>query len=122
MHHAPVFSMPSIADKLKSIQPDVPDPMMEDAENDPGRRYLLKQASVLDQQNVIMGGAMDTLIEQAKITNGRINYLEPKVERNTQFVEAQQAKSKQGKWRLEIVWVPVGLVAMQVIAHKLGWL
>lgn len=121
--HRPVFSMPSnIAEKLRTIVPDVPDPMMEGAKDDPSQMYLLKQASVLDQQNVIMGGAMDTLIEAQKVTNGRINEMEPKVERNTQFVEAQHGKSKEGKWRMEIVWVPIGLVGLQIIAHKLGYL
>lgn len=121
MRH-PVFSMPSIVDKLKSIVPDVPDPMMEAAEGDPARRYLLKQASVLDQQNVIIGGALDTLIEQAKLTNGRVNVLEPKVDEHAKFVDAAKSKVERSKWNLEILWIPVGLVALQVIAHKIGLL
>lgn len=118
----PLFSMPSIVDKLRSVVPDVPDPMYEDAKDDPGRRYLLKQASVLDQQNVIIGGALETLIAQAKLTNGRINEMEPKVDNHEEFVLEQKKKIDGGKWRLEILWIPVSLVGLQALAHHLGWL
>lgn len=114
--------MPSIVDKLKSIKPDVPDPMLTASKDDPSQMYLLKQASVLDQQNVIIGGVLEKVLDEVKSTNGRVTYMEPRVERHEQFVQDAALHSKEGKWRLEIVWMPALFVGLQIIAHKLGYL
>lgn len=114
--------MPSIVDKLKSVQPDVPDPMWEQAKDDPVRRYLMKQASVTDQQNIIIGAAVQELLQQAKLTNGRINTMEPKVERHEKHVDDAESKKKSSKWFSEYLWFPVGFVVLNIIAKKFGLL
>ena len=115
-------SLPSIAEKMRNIKPDVPDPMMEAAKGDAGQMYLLKQASVLDQQNVIMGDAMDKLYSQALETNGRLNTMEPKVERHDRYVDGAESRVKNRQWDLKYLWIPVLLVCMQAVLHKLGLL
>lgn len=115
-------SLPSIAEKMRNIKPDVPDPMMKDAKEDAGQMYLLKQASVLDQQNVIMGEAMDKLYGQALETNGRLNTMEPKVERHQRYVDGAESRAGNRNWDMKYLWIPVLLVGMQAVLHKLGWL
>lgn len=88
----PLFSMPSVAEQLQTLESDVPAIVMNQAGDDAVKRHLLEQTSYLNQQNVIIGTALDTLIEQAKLTNGRVTAMEPLVAKHEEMYEERDAK------------------------------
>jgi len=127
MNHRPLFSMPSVAEKMRNLKPDVPDPMLEEAKNDPSRLYLLKQVSYLNQQNVIGGEALDKLIEQAILTNGRVNNQEAITSAHQVTLDEYKRQTK--RWHKFLTWflgvlaavvAPVGTVILIFALKKLG--
>lgn len=61
----------STVDSLRSMTSDVPEMIMKQANSDV-ERYLLKQGSILDQQNVCIGETVDRILVQTTATNGRV--------------------------------------------------
>lgn len=116
-------SMPSsVVDRMRSLKSDVPEPIMEAAGDDAVKQYLLKQASISDQQKIIIGEWADLLLTEARITNGRLNTMEPKVERHQRYVDDAESRVSNRNWDMKYLWIPVLLVGMQAVLKKLGWL
>jgi hypothetical protein len=66
-----IYHAPKIANKLRHLKSDVPDALMNAAKDD-ATRYLLKQASIADQQKVIIAETLDQILFQTTNTNGKV--------------------------------------------------
>lgn len=108
----------SVVKQLQSIIPDVPEPIMAAAGEDVVKRYLLKQASVLDKQNVIMGGTLDKLYLQALETNGRVTTNEGKIESHGKEIDTLKTLKKLAAFL--VIAVPAADVAIHWLAKTMG--
>ena len=124
--HRPIFSMPSVVDRLRNLKSDVPKVIMDQAATEV-ERYLLEQTSYLNQQNVIIGGALDAVVTQTTLTNGRVGNQEEVT--NAQQIVLDAYKLATEKWHRWLKWflaflafigVPIASILFKWLAVKLN--
>lgn len=94
-------------------------------------RYLLKQSSCQDQQNVIIGGVLDAILVQTTATNGRVRDGEErddevKIELSKHNAILQTYEQRTKNWRRwQALAFPVGtailIFVLEILSKHFHW-
>jgi hypothetical protein len=134
MERTPILYAPriSIVERMRAIVPDVEGIILHQVEANSVSEYLLKQGSIAQQQNLLLGETLEKVEQQTTLTNGRVTVGEQ--ERHAiraRLFECEKVldayKAATERWRRRVTWImtivgPIVTAVVMAVLKKMGWL
>jgi len=126
--HRPLFShaAETVAERIARIKPKV-DPMFLRDKTE-FEKMMLEGRDIMFQQNETLADAADEIVDtlkdvksQSTITNGRVTKAEVEIRNHGDFIDGWK-KSAAKRTKIMTTLIPVFVVGLEIVAHKLGWL
>jgi hypothetical protein len=106
---------------MRAVEPDVEGIILHQVEPNSVSEYLLKQGSINNQQNLILGETLDRVERQTTLTNGRVTACETLV--NLHERTLAEWKENSTRWRRNLAWLltlisPVAYAVVNLILQR----
>jgi len=123
---------PTIVERMRAIVPDVEGIILHQVEPNSVSEYLLKQGSIAQQQNLLLGEALEKVEQQTMLTNGRVTLgeqerhaIRARLHECEKVLDAYQAATE--RWRKRVTWImtfvgPIVTAVVVGLLKKMGWI
>jgi hypothetical protein len=88
---------------MRAIVPDVESLILHQVEPNSVSEYLLKQGSIAQQQNLLLGETLEKVEQQTTLTNGRVTACETLVDIHEKILA--EWKENTARWRRWLAWL-----------------
>lgn len=88
---------------MRSCEPDVEGIILHQVEPNSVSEFLLKQGSVAQQQNLLLGETLERVERQTSLTNGRVTACETMLAMHERTLE--EWKTNTARWRRYLAWL-----------------
>ena len=110
-----------IVERMRACQPDVEGIILHQVEPNSVSEYLLKQGSIAQQQNLLLGEALEKVERQTTLTNGRVTACETMVQLHERTLAEWKANS--ARWRRSLAWLltlisPVAYAVINLVLQR----
>lgn len=113
----------SIVDRMRACEPEVEGIILHQVETNSVSEYLLKQGSIAQQQNLLLGETLEEVRRQTTLTNGRVTACETLLAIHDKTLA--EWKENTARWRKYLAWLLtiIGPIAYALINLVLkNWL
>ena len=99
---------------MRACEPDVEGIILHQVEPNSVSEYLLKQGSIAQQQNLLLGESLEKVERQTTLTNGRVTACETMVHLHERTLT--EWKENSTRWRRSLAWL---LTLISPVAYAL---